>query len=123
MKCERRPKKAWLKKAESIPQSSYQKSSLTLGEARRHLKSCSSSVFLRGMQFAPKTSLQFISDCFFYIALAVAIATTLWQLHIFSDQPRSNIVTYDEIGRIFSERLHSELRSNPEFAALMRGAL
>ena len=123
MKCEHYQNRGAMTLPRLTKKSSSQKDSLTLGEARRHLKSYSSSVFLRGMKAVPKTSWVFITDCFFYIALAAATATTLWQLSTLSDLHRKNTETYDEIGRIFSERLHSELRSNPEFAALMRGAL
>lgn len=102
---------------------SSQKSSLPFGAARLHLKSSSFSAFSREMMFAPKSSWEFISDLFFYAVLTVVVVMTLFQLRSCSVPTPTSSANYDEIASLISKQFHSELRRNPEFAKVIKGAL
>lgn len=123
MQCEQQQKKAWQKNAESIPQSSYQKSSLPFGAARAHIRSSSFSAFSRAMMFAPKSLFQFISDLFFYAVLMVVAVMTLLALFSTLGQQAESSANYDKIAQIVTEQFHSELRNNPEFARVVKAGL
>lgn len=120
MRCEQQHNRAWRKNAESIQKSTSAKTSLPLGEARKHLQSSNSSIFFREMQFAPKTSGQWFWDILMYLSLILTAGFLMYSL--WAQRPTATEI-YDQIGKLVSEKFHSELRNNPEFRQVIRGAL
>jgi hypothetical protein len=109
MRCEQLHNRAWPKKAESIQKYTSAKTSLPLGEARKHLPNSSSSIFFREMQFAPKTSGQWFWDILMYLSL---ILTAGLVMSTCSAPRPAATANYNKIGTRVSEAYHYSLANN-----------